>query len=117
MSSLRSAESYRFYSLTGVLRTCGVSLAVVPDKMHPPLFKEHPDCQAVIEALVACHSDKPVAKFWGACNDAKAELDWCFALEKTSRQKKNSGQAEKHGGGMSEWSNHLARQAKEKGSK
>ena len=64
--------------------------------------------------MVNCHENNKVAKFWGVCNDAKAELDWCFRLEKNSRQKKNSHQAETRGGGMSEWSNHLAKQAKEK---
>ena len=35
-----------------------------------------------IEALVRCHSDRPVAKFWGACNEQKWALDACLREEK-----------------------------------
>lgn len=37
-------------------------------------------------ALVACHADHPVAKFWGVCNDAKHALDACFRREKAVKR-------------------------------
>ncbi|CAM9250482.1 unnamed protein product [Discosporangium mesarthrocarpum] len=57
--------------------------------MHPPLRKPHPNCQAVIDTLVACHEEHPYGKFWGNCNDAKAALDKCFVEEKEERRKNN----------------------------
>ena len=36
-----------------------------------------------IEALQQCHSDNKYAKFWGACNQQKWELDACLRKEKT----------------------------------
>jgi hypothetical protein len=27
-----------------------------------------------IEALISCHAENPIAKFWGVCNDVKADL-------------------------------------------
>ena len=35
-----------------------------------------------MEALVACHRDHSVAKWWGACNDPKFALSKCLAEEK-----------------------------------
>lgn len=35
-----------------------------------------------MEELVACHSQHTIAKFWGACNDAKFALTQCLAQEK-----------------------------------
>lgn len=55
--------------------------------MHPRLDRPHPNCQQVIDDLNNCHVDKPYAKFWGACNDQKAALDKCFAMEKKERRK------------------------------
>jgi len=44
--------------------------------MHPPLAPhKHPDCADIIRKLEDCHVAHPVAKFWGACNDVKSELD------------------------------------------
>jgi COX assembly protein 2 len=57
--------------------------------MHPPLHKPHPHCQAVVDALTACHVDHEYAKFWGKCNKQKAELDACFRAEKELRRKAN----------------------------
>ena len=48
--------------------------------MHPPLFKPHPLCQQTIQALVTCHEQHPVAKFFGVCNEQKAQLDRCFRV-------------------------------------
>ena len=42
-----------------------------------------------IEALIKCHNDHPVAKFWGVCNDQKWALDFCFREEKKINRKKN----------------------------
>jgi COX assembly mitochondrial protein 2 len=49
--------------------------------MHPPLDRPHPDCQGVIEELNRCHAQNSKVLFW-RCNNAKAELDKCFKLEK-----------------------------------
>lgn len=42
--------------------------------MHPPLHRPHPDCQDIITKLIACHEENKVSKFFGVCNDVKAEL-------------------------------------------
>jgi hypothetical protein len=34
----------------------------------------------VVDALVNCHNENPLAKFWGTCNDQKAALDICFKV-------------------------------------
>jgi COX assembly mitochondrial protein 2 len=57
--------------------------------MHPPLDRDHPQCQDVIMALHACHEEHSYSKFWGACNDAKAALDQCFRAEKQLKRRKN----------------------------
>ncbi|TMW69348.1 hypothetical protein Poli38472_001504 [Pythium oligandrum] len=57
--------------------------------MHPSLEREHPDCQDVIHALNTCHDENPMAKFFGACNDAKNELDKCFRAEKIRKRTEN----------------------------
>ena len=58
--------------------------------MHPPLHRPHPDCGDVVAALLKCHEDHPMAKFWGKCNEEKAALDWCFKLEKEKRRAVNA---------------------------
>jgi hypothetical protein len=35
-----------------------------------------------MEALVACHAEHPISKWWGACNDPKAALSVCLMQEK-----------------------------------
>ena len=35
----------------------------------------------VILRFKKCHEEHPVAKFWGACNELKYELDNCFRNE------------------------------------
>jgi hypothetical protein len=35
-----------------------------------------------MEALVACHAEHPISKWWGACNDPKAALSVCLMKEK-----------------------------------
>ncbi len=62
--------------------------------MHPPLDRPHPECGECIIALKKCHADNQYAKFWGACNDAKAELDWCFRQEKENKRKLNFDKAQ-----------------------
>ncbi len=57
--------------------------------MHPPLYQPHPLCRAEVDALVTCHDDNPVMKFFNACGDAKAALDLCFREEKKLRRKLN----------------------------
>ena len=57
--------------------------------MHPPLFKPHPRCEEVVQALVACHEKHPVAKFFGECNEFKVALDRCFVEEKEERRRAN----------------------------
>lgn len=39
-----------------------------------------------IEALVCCHADHAVAKFWGVCNEQKWALDACLREEKAVNQ-------------------------------
>lgn len=34
----------------------------------------------VIDALLSCHRQHPLAKFWGACNEEKWALDKCFRV-------------------------------------
>ena len=57
--------------------------------MHPPLFRPHPDCQEFVKALVACHEENNVMRWFGACNDAKAQLDKCFYMEKCKARDAN----------------------------
>eukprot|EP00271_Cylindrocystis_brebissonii_P001803 TRINITY_DN12089_c0_g2_i1.p1 TRINITY_DN12089_c0_g2~~TRINITY_DN12089_c0_g2_i1.p1 ORF type:complete len:105 (-),score=24.87 TRINITY_DN12089_c0_g2_i1:571-885(-) len=58
--------------------------------MHPPLtIHKHPGCAEVIRKFKQCHDNHPVAKFWGACNDLKDELDACFREEKAERRRAN----------------------------
>jgi COX assembly mitochondrial protein 2 len=57
--------------------------------MHPPLFKPHPKCEDVVKALVACHEDHSIRKFFGHCNQYKAALDKCFNEEKDERRHAN----------------------------
>ena len=57
--------------------------------MHPPLHRSHPDCQDIIKNLILCHEENKISKFFGACNDVKAELDWCFKMEKDVIRKEN----------------------------
>ncbi|KAL4523646.1 hypothetical protein Ndes2437A_g00231 [Nannochloris sp. 'desiccata'] len=62
--------------------------------MHPPLhISRHPHCKEVIEALIKCHNDHPIAKFVGVCNDQKWALDRCFREEKKINRKKNQEKA------------------------
>jgi COX assembly protein 2 len=49
--------------------------------MHPPLDRPHPDCEDVIQALRACHSNN-WKKYTGGCNTIKVALDQCFKFEK-----------------------------------
>lgn len=57
--------------------------------MHPPLERPHPDCQDVIKALVTCHEEYKFGKWLGACNQFKAELDWCLRAEKELKRDAN----------------------------
>jgi COX assembly mitochondrial protein 2 len=61
--------------------------------MHPPLDRPHPDCSNFIESLNKCHSENEYAKFWGACNDAKAAMDICFREEKERVRRENNAKA------------------------
>ena len=57
--------------------------------MHPPLYRPHPKCAALVDALVACHDANVYGKFWGACNDQKAAMDACFKAEKDEKRRGN----------------------------
>ena len=57
--------------------------------MHPPLYRPHPKCAALVDALVACHDNNVYGKFWGACNDQKAAMDACFKAEKDEKRREN----------------------------
>lgn len=51
--------------------------------MHPPLIVDkHPICGKYMTALMACHKEHTVAKWWGACNDEHWALTRCLAEEK-----------------------------------
>ena len=55
--------------------------------MHPPLYRPHPKCAALVDALVECHDANVYGKFWGACNDQKAAMDACFKAEKDEKRR------------------------------
>ena len=57
--------------------------------MHPPLYRPHPKCAALVDALVECHDSNVYGKFWGACNDQKAAMDACFKAEKDEKRREN----------------------------
>ena len=68
--------------------TCATPVADVAswprkqNSMHPPLsLSRNKHCTDVILALQACHSEQPLAKFFGACNQQKSELDLCFRAQ------------------------------------
>lgn len=50
--------------------------------MHPSLALHlHPLCKDAILALEKCHKENQYAKFWGACNEVRRELDKCLGEE------------------------------------
>lgn len=61
--------------------------------MHPPLFRPHPKCEDFVERLVACHDEHKLGKFFGYCNDPKAEMDICFRAEKEEARSANMKKA------------------------
>lgn len=61
--------------------------------MHPSLYKPHPKCEHLIQALVACHEQYPMMKFFGQCNEFKAAMDTCFREEKVERRRLNLAKA------------------------
>jgi hypothetical protein len=61
--------------------------------MHPPLYRPHPKCSDLVDALVACHDANVYAKFWGTCNAHKAAMDHCFRLEKDEKRRANLDKA------------------------
>ena len=63
--------------------------------MHPPLGRPHPECQKQVKQLVSCHENNPFKKYFGACNDHKAALDWCFRKEKQNKRAKNLAKSQK----------------------
>ncbi|KAJ1987917.1 hypothetical protein H4R33_002645 [Dimargaris cristalligena] len=64
--------------------------------MHPQL-SEHktPQCADLIQKLNACHEQRNVAKFFGACNDLKNELTLCLRADRKERSRKNLDAARK----------------------
>jgi COX assembly protein 2 len=61
--------------------------------MHPPLHRPHPNCSHLVQMLIDCHEEHKWGKFLGACNDIKAEMDWCFKEEKEEKRLKNLAKA------------------------
>ena len=59
------------------------------EPMHPPLYRPHPKCAALVDALIECHDSNVYGKFWGACNDQKAAMDACFKAEKDEKRREN----------------------------
>jgi COX assembly protein 2 len=43
--------------------------------------------------LIQCHEDHKIGKWFGACNDAKYEMDKCFREEKEQKRKANMEKA------------------------
>ena len=56
--------------------------------MHPPLGRPHPECQEEVKALIFPRGQS-FKKYFGACNDRKVALDWCFKKEKHNKRAKN----------------------------
>ncbi|TYZ63139.1 hypothetical protein PybrP1_008222 [[Pythium] brassicae (nom. inval.)] len=85
--------------------------------MHAPLERPHPECQEVIAALNRCHEENPRLKFFGACNEAKNELDLCFKAEKVRKRSENFKRAKESDAyvrqKMQERRERMAREAKE----
>jgi hypothetical protein len=51
--------------------------------MHPPLIVDkHPICGKYMTALMVCHKEHTISKWWGACNDEHWALTRCLAEEK-----------------------------------
>ncbi len=48
--------------------------------MHPPLHRPHPLCKLEVEALVRCHEDRFIAKWFNACGTIKEQLNECFRV-------------------------------------
>jgi COX assembly protein 2 len=65
--------------------------------MHPPLAPHlhTKECREVIEQLSRCHSEHPVAKFFGSCNSLKRALDKCLTDEYRTRRRANQERGEK----------------------
>jgi len=64
--------------------------------MHPPLIPDkHPICKEYIEALVQCHKEHNISKWWGGCNDAKFALSKCLAEEKKVMRAERQERAKK----------------------
>ena len=49
----------------------------------------------MVTALESCHTLYPYKKFIGYCNDAKADLDKCFRMEKERMRKENMNKGRK----------------------
>jgi hypothetical protein len=58
-----------------------------PIRANDPL--QVPMCADVIIALQQCHRVHSIAKFWGHCNEARANLDKCLVEEKIIRRTEN----------------------------
>mmetsp|Transcript_11436 Transcript_11436/g.20695 ORF Transcript_11436/g.20695 Transcript_11436/m.20695 type:complete len:82 (+) Transcript_11436:57-302(+) len=55
--------------------------------MHPNLAPHlHPSCQEIVKQLKDCHSNNPLGKFFGVCNEARLELDACLTKEALVRR-------------------------------
>lgn len=46
--------------------------------------------QVEVEALVRCHEERPIAKFFNACGQIAEDLNVCFREEKKLRKALNS---------------------------
>lgn len=62
-------------------------------RRRPPLpvarARNPPARAQLVDLLVKCHDENPYGKFWGACNDEKAAMDWCFKEEKEEKRRAN----------------------------
>mmetsp|Transcript_3861 Transcript_3861/g.5386 ORF Transcript_3861/g.5386 Transcript_3861/m.5386 type:complete len:84 (-) Transcript_3861:70-321(-) len=63
--------------------------------MHPPLDRPHPKCEHLAKALIQCHEDNQISKFFGACNDVKVLMDKCFKEEKEEKRRANFEEAQR----------------------
>lgn len=50
-------------------------------------------CNTLINLLKQCHSDYPVRRFFGICNDLDAQMCRCLKDERIQRSKRNREKA------------------------